>query len=71
MLGGRKDKISKGDIAGLFLKEGGLKPNQLGVIELKRDCAYIAVHRSEVDKMLKVLDNKKLKKKKIRLHLLK
>lgn len=70
MLGGRKDKISKGDIAGLFLKEGGLKPDQLGVIELKRDCAYIAVHRSQVDKMLKVLDNKKLKKKKIRLHLL-
>jgi len=70
MLGGRKDKISKGDIAGLFLKEGGLQADELGVIELKQDCAYIAVHKSQLDKVLKELDNKKLKKKKIRLRLL-
>jgi len=70
MLGGRKDKISKGDIAGLFLKEGGLQADELGVIELKQDCAYIAVHKDQADKALKGLDNKKLKKKKIRLRLL-
>ena len=28
--GGRKDKISKGDIAGLFLKQGNLTKDQLG-----------------------------------------
>ncbi|TXB61816.1 DEAD/DEAH box helicase [Phaeodactylibacter luteus] len=70
MLGGRRDKISKGDIAGLFLKEGGLEPGQLGVIELKQDAAYIAVDRGQADRLAKALDNKKLKKKKIRLRLM-
>ncbi|MGB3143067.1 MAG: DEAD/DEAH box helicase, partial [Maribacter sp.] len=31
--GGRKDKISKGDIAGLFFKQGGVNQEQLGAIE--------------------------------------
>lgn len=70
MLGGRNDKISKGDIAGFFLKEGGLQADELGVIELKQDRAYIAVHKRQVDTAIKRLDNKKLKKKKVRLRLL-
>src|SRR5690606_32004755 len=37
--GGRKDKISKGDIAGLFIKQGNITQEQLGAIELKQDCA--------------------------------
>ena len=41
--GGRKDKISKGDIAGLFIKQGKLTKDQLGDIELKQDCAFVAV----------------------------
>jgi superfamily II DNA/RNA helicase len=70
MMGGRKDKISKGDIAGFFIKEGGLRPDELGVIELKQDAAYIAVDKSKADKVLKELDNKKLKKRKVRLRLM-
>lgn len=70
MLGGRNSKISKGDIAGFFLMEGGLQAEELGVIELKQDSAYIAVHKRQVDKAIKRLDNKKLKKKKVRLRLL-
>ena len=64
--GGRKDKISKGDIAGLFFKQGGISKEQLGVIELKQDTAYIAVHKSEVHYLLKKLDNARVKKTKIR-----
>ena len=41
--GGRKDKISKGDIAGLFFKQGGINKDQLGTIELKPDCAFVAI----------------------------
>ena len=70
MLGGRKDKISKGDIAGLFFKQGGLKKGELGVIELKRDNAYIAVPKNKVKQLILALDNYKLKKKKIRVRLL-
>jgi superfamily II DNA/RNA helicase len=64
--GGRRDKISKGDIAGLFLKQAKLNANQLGVIELKQDCAYVSVHSSKVMEAIKMTNNSKLKKKKVR-----
>ncbi len=64
--GGRKDKISKGDIAGLFFKQGELKHDQLGVIELKKDCAFVAVKADRVKYVLKMVDNQRLKKKKVR-----
>jgi len=65
--GGRRDKISKGDIAGLFLKHGQLNKNELGVIELKQDAAYVAVHASKVKDVLLLVNNSKLKKKKVRI----
>lgn len=64
--GGRKDKISKGDIAGLFLKQGGLQANELGLIELKQDCAFVAVPRKKARHLVKVLDNGRVKKRKVR-----
>jgi len=64
--GGRKDKISKGDIAGLFMKQGKLGKDQLGTIEIKTDCAFVGVHASEVDQLIKLVDNSRLKNKKIR-----
>lgn len=68
--GGRKDKISKGDLAGLFFKQGQLGKEQLGVIELKQDCAFVAVHRSKVNQLIQLADGSKLKTRKIRLTLL-
>lgn len=67
--GGRKDKISKGDIAGLFFKQGQLKAGELGVIELKNDCAFVAVHRSKAVKVVRRVDNSRLKKKKVRVRI--
>jgi superfamily II DNA/RNA helicase len=64
--GGRKDKISKSDIAGLFLKQGKLDPDQMGNIELKQDCAFVAVETSKVKQLIQLTDNTKLKNKKIR-----
>lgn len=64
--GGRRDKISKGDIAGLFLKQGGLSKEELGVIEIKQDCSYVAVPASKMDVLIKTINNSKLKTKKIR-----
>jgi len=68
--GGRKDKISKGDIAGLFIKEGDLSKEDLGLIELKPDCAFVAVKKNRADKLIKKLDNSRLKKKKVRIRLI-
>jgi hypothetical protein len=64
--GGKKDKISKGDIAGLFFKQGNLTKDQLGPIELKLDCAYVAVLEKHANSIVKLLNNSKLKNKKIR-----
>ena len=68
--GGRKDKISKGDIAGLFFKQGKITKDQLGVIELKRDCAFVAVPKSISKQLEKKLNNTRLKKKKVRVTVL-
>ena len=65
--GGRKDKISKGDIAGLFLKQGGLSKEDLGIIELKQDCAFVAVKKNKVQALLPTVSNTRLKKKKVRI----
>ncbi len=65
--GGRKDKISKGDIAGLFFKQGQLTKEELGVIELKQDCAFVSVPRAKTDQLISELNNTRLKKKKVRI----
>ncbi|HZL10152.1 MAG TPA: DEAD/DEAH box helicase [Prolixibacteraceae bacterium] len=68
--GGRKDKISKGDIAGLFMKQGKLGNEQIGTIEIKQDCAFVGVHASEANQLIKLVDNSKLKNKKVRVYVI-
>ncbi|MDX1277241.1 DEAD/DEAH box helicase [Oceanihabitans sediminis] len=67
--GGRKDKISKGDIVGLFFKEGSINKEQLGNIELKQDCAFVAVSKGVARNLADKLNNSRLKKKKVRIYL--
>jgi superfamily II DNA/RNA helicase len=68
--GGRRDKISKGDIAGLFFKQGQIQKDQLGVIELKQNCAYAGVHSDVAEMLIEKTNNSKLKKKKVRISLI-
>jgi superfamily II DNA/RNA helicase len=65
--GGRRDKISKGDIAGLFFKKVGLSKDQLGVIELQQSYSYVSVSRSLAHKVVELTNNQRLKKKKVRI----
>lgn len=68
--GGRKDKISKGDIAGLFMKQGKLTQDEIGMIELKSDCAFVAVAASKAKEVIKLTSDTHLKKKKVRITLI-
>ena len=68
--GGRRDKISKGDIAGLMFKQGGIQKEQLGVIELQQMCAYVGVHSSVANQLIAKTNNTKLKKKKVRISMI-
>lgn len=65
--GGRRDKISKSDIAGLFLKQGKLTMEELGIIEIKQTSAYVAVDSRKVKDLVALLNNCRLKKKKVRI----
>jgi len=68
--GGRKDKISKGDLAGFFIKQGGLVNDALGLIELKNDCAFVGVPSKDVKHLIAKLNNQHLKKRKVRVYLI-
>lgn len=68
--GGRKDKISKGDIAGLFFKQGDLEKEELGMIEIKQDCSFVAVPRAKARKLAALLTDSRLKKRKVKISLL-
>lgn len=68
--GGRRDKISKGDIAGLFFKQGKLESDELGVIEIKQDHAFVSVPKSLAKSVIKRVNNSKLKTKKVRVSIL-
>ncbi len=67
IMGGRRDKISKGDIAGLLFKQANLAKEELGIIEVQQDRSYIAVRHDVVQHCIDTLHNKKLKEARIRL----
>lgn len=64
---GRKDKISKGDIAGLLTKKGGLQGDEVGLITTLDHSSYVSVKRSLVNKVLANIRNEKLKKAKVKI----
>lgn len=64
---GRKDKINKGDIAGLFMKKGGLKGDELGLITTLDHASYVSVKRGLVKKLLAAIANEKLKKMNVKI----
>ena len=68
--GGRRDKISKGDVAGFFHKEGKIHKDQLGVIEIKQDATYVGVRAEIADKLIGKTNNQRLKTKKVRVSLI-
>lgn len=68
--GGRRDKISKGDIAGLLFKQANLEKQEIGTIEIKQDCSYVAVSTEKVNQVIELANNKKLKTKKVRISII-
>ncbi|AXO79195.1 ATP-dependent helicase [Olleya aquimaris] len=66
--GGRKDKISKGDIAGVLFKQCHLEKSEIGVIELKQDCAFVAIPKAKANSIIDKINNTRLKKKKVRVY---
>lgn len=68
---GKKEKISKSDIAGLMMKKGELKGDELGLITILDHASYISVKRSLVQKVLNKIKDERLKKQKVKVEIAK
>ena len=58
---GKKDKISKGDIAGFLMKVGGLEKEDVGRIDVRDHHSYVAINRNRMSETLIRLRGQKIK----------
>lgn len=58
---GKKDKISRGDVAGFLSKVGGLKRDQIGRIDVLPQWSYVAVDSRQVRPLLAKIRGQKIK----------
>jgi len=58
---GKKDKISKGDIVGFLCKNGGLKADEIGHIDVKDRYAYVAIRSEKLKQTLHLVQGQKIK----------
>ena len=58
---GKKDKISRGDIVGFLCKNGGLKADEIGRIDVKDRYAYVAIKREKLKQVLRQTQGEKIK----------
>ena len=64
--GGKREKVSKGDILGFLVKEGGLEASSIGKISVYDHYSLVAVESSRVVSLLENIEGKKLKGEKRR-----
>lgn len=66
---GKKNKVNKIDIVGFLAKQGGLKMEDIGKIEVKDFNAFVAVRRSKAAHTLHQIQNQRLKNKKVKIEI--
>jgi ATP-independent RNA helicase DbpA len=64
---GKKEKISKMDIVGMFLQKGKLLKEELGRIEVLDHSSYAAVSRKKANAVIELVRNEKIKGKKVKI----
>lgn len=65
--GGKKNKLSKGDIAGFFMQKGKLDKNDVGMIEVKDFTSFVAIRSGKVKELLANIKDQKMKGKKYKI----
>jgi len=61
---GKKDKLNKVDIVGFLMQKGNLKKDEIGLIEVKDFFSYVAVKRTKIREVLRIVRDEKIKNKK-------
>ena len=60
---GKRDKLSKGDVAGFLYQKGGLTRDEVGVVEVFDSCALAAIKRDKKRELLARIRSEKIKNK--------
>jgi superfamily II DNA/RNA helicase len=68
---GKKDKLNKVDIVGFLSKKGGLKKEDIGLIEVKDFFSFVAIRRTSASHVLQEIKNEKIKNKKVKIEVAK
>lgn len=68
---GKKDKVNKVDIVGFLSNVGGLKKEDIGLIDVKDYFAYVAIRKSKASHTLQQIKNEKIKNKKVKIDIAK
>lgn len=63
---GKKEKISRGDVAGYLIAAGNMPPEAIGRIIVKDHASYAAVDRSVAGALLEAVKGRKLKNRRVR-----
>lgn len=58
---GKRDKISRGDLAGFFMKKGGLRADEIGLIMVFDRYSYVTVKMNRMREVLKTIAGEKIK----------
>lgn len=64
---GKKDKINKTDIVGLLMKKGNLLKEDVGLIEVQDFTSFVAVNKEKAAGLIRLVENEKIKKKKVKI----
>ncbi len=58
---GKKEKLSRGDIAGFLMQKGELQKEELGKIEVKEHYSYAAIKETKINALISRIKNEKIK----------
>ena len=58
---GKRDKLSRGDLAGFFMKKGGLRSDELGTIIVFENYSYVAVKLNRMRAVIKAVEGERIK----------
>lgn len=64
---GKKEKISRGDIVGFLVNQGGLESSEIGQIDLKDHYVLVSIPIEKIDKVMERIAPLKIKNKRVRI----
>ena len=68
---GKKDKVNKIDIVGFLSNRGGLKKEDIGLIEVKDFFSFVAIRKANASNTLQLIKEQRIKNKKVKIDIAK